>query len=100
MAGKNVLDDLLKANKESDETSNNVKEAVVTTLPQKIKKQDLSGLSTRIDAEIHNKIKAIAFWHDVSIKNVLEKMLSDGIKKYEEENGAIKAIPKKKKGSF
>jgi hypothetical protein len=48
-----------------------------------------------INEELLDKIKAIAYWDRVLIKDVLNIALEDIVDKYEKKNGDIKPIPKK-----
>lgn len=48
-----------------------------------------------INEELLDKLKAIAYWDRVLIKDVVNNLLQDLIDKYEKENGNIKPIPKK-----
>ena len=48
-----------------------------------------------INEELLDKLKAIAYWDRVLIKDVLNIALQDVIAKYESKNGDIKPIPKK-----
>ena len=40
------------------------------------------------------KLKAIAYWERVTIKEVLDKALEEALNKYEKKNGIVKPIPK------
>lgn len=42
-----------------------------------------------------DKLKAIAYWERLLIKDVVEDALLEAIKNYERKNGAIKPIPKR-----
>lgn len=48
-----------------------------------------------INEELLDKLKAIAYWDRVLIKDVVNTALQDRVDKYEEKNGDIKPIPKK-----
>lgn len=48
-----------------------------------------------VDEETLDKLKAIAYWERLLIKEVANKAFIDAIKKYEAKNGIVKAIPKK-----
>ncbi|TXI13125.1 MAG: hypothetical protein E6Q66_10515 [Pedobacter sp.] len=51
---------------------------------------------TIITNEIYlNKIKAIAYWDRLQTKDLINQALEDFVKKYEQENKALKPIPKK-----
>lgn len=48
-----------------------------------------------INEELLDKLKAMAYWDRVLIKEVVNTALEDAVTKYEKKNGAIKAVPKK-----
>ena len=48
-----------------------------------------------INEELLEKLKAIAYWDRVLIKDVVNTALQDIVAKYEKKSGAIKPIPKK-----
>ena len=48
-----------------------------------------------VNEELLDKLKAIAYWDRVLIKDVVNTALQDIVDKYEEKNGVIKPIPKK-----
>jgi hypothetical protein len=50
-----------------------------------------------VNEDLLDKLKALAYWDRVLIKEVVNKSLEETIKKYEKKNGAIKPIPNKKK---
>jgi len=41
------------------------------------------------------KLKAIAYWERILIKEVVTSALEEAVAKYEKKNGAVKQIPKK-----
>jgi hypothetical protein len=45
--------------------------------------------------ELLDKLKAIAYWDRLLIKDVVNTALQETVAKYEKKNGAIKPIPKK-----
>lgn len=49
-----------------------------------------------ITEELLEKVKAIAYWDRKLIKEVMIESLQDAVKKYENKNGSIKPIPKRK----
>lgn len=51
--------------------------------------------SVVLEKKILDKIKGIAYWDRVSIKEVMSQMLSNEVKKYEKEKGELKPIPNK-----
>lgn len=48
-----------------------------------------------INEEILEKLKAIAYWERVLIKDVINTALQETVAKYEKKSGVIKPIPKK-----
>jgi hypothetical protein len=48
-----------------------------------------------VNEEILEKLKAVAYWDRVLIKNVIDEALRDYIAKYEKANGVINIRPNK-----
>jgi tyrosyl-tRNA synthetase len=48
-----------------------------------------------VNEELLDKLKAIAYWDRVLIKDVVNTALQETVAKYEKKNGTIKPIPKK-----
>lgn len=48
-----------------------------------------------VNEELLEKLKAIAYWDRVLIKDVVNTALQETVAKYEKKNGEIKPIPKK-----
>lgn len=48
-----------------------------------------------VNEELLDKLKAIAYWDRVLIKDVVNTALQEIVAKYEKKNGDIKPIPKK-----
>ena len=48
-----------------------------------------------VNEELLDKLKAIAYWDRVLIKDVVNTALQEIVAKYEKKNGEIKPIPKK-----
>jgi len=48
-----------------------------------------------MNEELLEKLKAIAYWDRVLIKDVINTALQETVAKYEKKSGAIKPIPKK-----
>lgn len=48
-----------------------------------------------VNEELLEKLKAIAYWDRVLIKDVVNTALQETVAKYEKKNGDIKPIPKK-----
>lgn len=73
-----------------------------TTQTKEITKSSQEGTKEKetratfiVNEELLEKLKAIAYWDRVLIKDVVNNLLQDLIDKYEKENGNIKPIPKK-----
>ena len=47
-----------------------------------------------VNEELLEKLKAIAYWNRVLIKDALNTSLLDTVAKYEKKNGAVKPLPK------
>lgn len=50
-----------------------------------------------INEELLDKLKAIAYWERLKIKDVLNRALEDEIARYEKKNGVVKPMPKTEK---
>jgi len=48
-----------------------------------------------LNEELLEKLKAIAYWDRLLIKDVVNTALADAVAKYEKKHGDIKSIPKK-----
>jgi len=48
-----------------------------------------------VNEDLLEKLKAIAYWDRVLIKDVVNTALQEAVAKYEKKNGDIKPIPKK-----
>ena len=48
-----------------------------------------------VNEAIQEKIKAIAYWERLQIKEVIDEALSSYVLSYERKNGAVKPIPKR-----
>jgi len=68
---------------------------VITKSSQEGTKENETRATFIINEEILEKLKAIAYWDRLLIKDVINTALLDSIIKYEKKNGNIKPIPKK-----
>ena len=74
---------------------------IIEETPQPIAsvKRGLKGNETRatfiIDENLLEKLKAIAYWERLNIKEVVNDIFISYIENYEKQNGEIKTIPKK-----
>ncbi len=67
----------------------------ITKSSQEGTKENETRATFIINEELLEKLKAIAYWDRVLIKDVINASLSETVGKYEKKNGALKAIPKK-----
>ncbi len=71
----------------------NLKE--ITKSSQEGTKIDETRATFIVNKELPEKLKAIAYWDRVLIKDIVNTALQEAIAKYEKKNGEIKPIPKK-----
>ena len=67
----------------------------ITKSSQEGTKENETRATFIINEELLDKLKAIAYWDRVLIKDVVNTALQETIAKYEKKSGAIKPIPKK-----
>jgi hypothetical protein len=67
----------------------------ITKSSQEGTKENETRATFIINEDLLEKLKAIAYWDRVLIKDVINTSLAETIAKYEKKNGAIKTIPKK-----
>jgi hypothetical protein len=48
-----------------------------------------------VNEDLLEKLKAVAYWDRVLIKDIINQALEEHIARYEKKNGEIKAMPKK-----
>ena len=68
---------------------------VVTKSSQEGTKEKETRATFIVNEELLDRLKAIAYWDRVLIKDVVNTALQDIVDKYEEKNGVIKPIPNK-----
>lgn len=68
---------------------------VITKSSQEGTKENETRATFIINEDLLDKLKAIAYWDRVLIKDVLDKALREIVDSYEKTNGEIKPIPKK-----
>lgn len=68
---------------------------VVTKSSQEGTKEKETRATFIVNDELLDKLKAIAYWDRVLIKDVVNTALQDIVDKYEEKTGVIKPIPNK-----
>jgi hypothetical protein len=67
----------------------------ITKSSQEGTKENETRATFIINEELLEKVKAIAYWDRVLIKDVVNTALQETVAKYEKKNGDIKPIPKK-----
>jgi len=67
----------------------------ITKSSQEGTKENETRATFIINEELLDKLKAIAYWDRVLIKDVINTALQEAVTKYEKKNGDIKPIPKK-----
>lgn len=67
----------------------------ITKSSQEGTKENETRATFIINEELLEKLKAIAYWDRVLIKDVVNTALQEAVSKYEKKSGAIKPIPKK-----
>jgi hypothetical protein len=67
----------------------------ITKSSQEGTKENETRATFIINEELLEKLKAIAYWDRVLIKEVINTALQENVDKYEKKNGEIKPIPKK-----
>jgi len=68
---------------------------VITKSSQEGTKENEIRATFIVKEDLLEKLKAIAYWDRVLIKDVVNTALQDAIDNYENKNGTIKLIPKK-----
>jgi hypothetical protein len=66
----------------------------VTKSSQEGTKENETRATFIVNEELLEKVKALAYWERLKIKDVLNSALEDAVAKYEKKNGVIKSIPK------
>lgn len=67
----------------------------ITKSSQEGTKENETRATFIVNEELLDKLKAIAYWDRVLIKDVINTALLDAIAKHEKKSGDIKPIPKK-----
>jgi len=67
----------------------------ITKSSQEGTKENETRATFIVNEELLDKLKAIAYWDRVLIKDVINTALQDAIDKHEKKSGEIKPIPKK-----
>jgi hypothetical protein len=67
----------------------------ITKSSQEGTKENETRATFIVNEDLLEKLKAIAYWDRVLIKEVINTALQEAVSKYEKKNGEIKSIPKK-----
>ena len=67
----------------------------ITKSSQEGTKENETRATFIVDEALLDKLKAIAYWDRLLIKDVINTALQEAVAKYEKKNGAVKPIPKK-----
>ena len=67
----------------------------ITKSSQEGTKENETRATFIVNEEILEKLKAIAYWDRILIKDVINNALQETVAKYEKKSGEIKPIPKK-----
>jgi len=67
----------------------------ITKSSQEGTKENETRATFIVNEDLLDKLKAIAYWDRVLIKDVINKALQDAIDKHQKKSGDIKPIPKK-----
>ena len=91
------LSSLLGAQKEKPKRGRPITQTkVVTKSSQEGTKENETRATFIVNEELLEKLKAIAYWDRVMIKEVINNALQETVAKYEKKSGAIKPVPTKK----
>lgn len=55
----------------------------------------LNRFSIVLPIEILDKLRAVAYWNNLSVKEVITQFLESGIDRYQKRHGEIKPVPSK-----
>jgi len=90
---ENALKYLKELNKKVGRPVTQFKE--ITKSSQEGTKENETRATFIVNEELLDKLKAIAYWDRVLIKDVINTALLDAVAKHEKKSGEIKPIPKK-----
>jgi hypothetical protein len=95
---KRFLKDLIEATEDPEtpkrgRPKSNFKE--ITKSSQEGTKENETRATFIINEELLDKLKAIAYWDRVLIKEVVNTALQEAVSKYEKKHGEVKTLPNK-----
>ncbi|SOE22564.1 hypothetical protein SAMN06298216_2987 [Spirosomataceae bacterium TFI 002] len=85
-----LFEDLIEKPKKGRPRTTN---RVITKSSQEDTKEKETRATFLVNEELLDKLKAIAYWDRLLIKDVVDRALQDVVTKYERKNGNIKPIP-------
>jgi hypothetical protein len=91
----NELTDLLKAEESTKKGRPKTSTKVVTKSTQEGTKEGEARATFIVREDLLEKVKLLAYWERVKIKDVLNDALAEHINRYEKKSGELKPIPKK-----
>lgn len=68
---------------------------VITKTSQEGTKENETRATFIVNEDILEKLKAIAYWERLLIKDIINQAFEDTIAKYEKKNGSVSSIPNK-----
>jgi hypothetical protein len=68
----------------------------ITKTSQEGTKENETRATFIVNEELLEKLKAIAYWDRLLIKDVINTALQEAVAKYEKKNGAVNPVPTKK----
>jgi hypothetical protein len=68
---------------------------VITKSSQEGTKENETRATFIVNEDLLEKLKAVAYWDRVLIKDIVNTALQEVVAKYEKKNGTVKPIPKK-----
>jgi polyhydroxyalkanoate synthesis regulator phasin len=94
--GKGFIDELKKTTEDKPRRGRPVTQTKkITKSSQEGTKENETRATFIINEELLDKLKAIAYWDRLLIKDVINSALQEAVFKYEKKSGAIKPTPKK-----
>lgn len=97
---KGGLDSLLGDAPDKAPKRSNTKSPAPTTAPVSSVKEGIPPTKTRatfiVDEALLSKVKALAYWERLQMKEVIDLLLQGGIDAYEKANGKLKPVPNKR----
>lgn len=68
---------------------------IITKTSQEGTKENETRATFIVNEDLLEKVKAVAYWERMLLKDVINSAIEDSLTKYVKKNGEIKAVPKK-----